>query len=156
MKIQNSCVVILFASVTILACHREPTTFEDCVLQKVVPSMSKEAADLVNRACELKFKPISTPLDVLDLAMITGRGGHDIGRFFDVTLYNSLNDITVTEIDITVTTTIDGEKAIKTYRSFVTITPRRAESFTFLIIQGDRGAGYSWSISGGKGFRTPR
>lgn len=155
-KIQDSRAVILFAIVTILACQKEPATAEDCILQSVKPSMSKEAAGMVAHACELKFKPISSPLDAFELAMITGRGRHDIGRFFDVTIYNSLNDITVTEIDINLTTTINGEKTVKTYRSFVTITPRRTESFTFQIIQGDRGAGYSWSISGGKGFRTPR
>lgn len=157
LNIQDSRAVILFAVVTILACQKEPATYEDCILQSVKPSMSKEAAGMVAHACDLKFEPVPTPLNEYQVSLLTGRGERSyVESMMSVSLYNSLDDITITEVDINVTTTVRGERTTKTYRNEVTISPKSTKSLTFRIVPGDRVAIDSWSISGGKGIYAPR
>ena len=141
----------------ILACQKEPTTEADCFLQTVKTGISNEVAGGVRQACRLKFEkpePTSVALSYEQLSALDGRAGPSAlyDNYYDVTVYNSLDSITVTEIDIDVVATVSGKTTTKTYRNKVSISPKSTTKFRFDFVRGGEGATYRWNISGAKGW----
>lgn len=158
MRVDSLAIAVVLASATV-ACQRGPATLEDCLLQKIKTDMSKDAVGLVTQACVMKFQKSdsrSTPLTPSQLAALDGRAGLDFSSRYSGTLYNANDDITVTEVDLDVTTTIGGTEVTKTYRTTLSISPRSTGTFGFDVIRGDDGAKYSWTISAAKGYKASR
>lgn len=140
--------------VALLACEKEPANLGDCLLVKIKPGMSKDVADLVAQACALKFTEPEVPAVALtadQLKKLDGRAGLEYGSSYRVTLYNALDDIQVTEVEVYVATTIGGSLSEKTYRESVTIAPKATGTFSFTIVKGDDSAKYIWGINAAKG-----
>lgn len=139
----------------------EPTSYNDCILKYVKERMDRAAVAVVMRSCREKFpeggtapKPepsIERPLTAQELDRLDGRAGRSFGNFYSGTLYNGNSDVTITELEITLTTKIGSTETSRPYRTQVSIPPRSAGTFRFSILAGDEGASYRWSISGGKG-----
>lgn len=138
-------------------CGREPENYNDCILKYVKADMDNGAVSAIMDSCRAKFPATSTaprtmaiPLSRQQLRTLTGRAGLS-GNYYSGSIYNG-NIFTVTEIEITLTTTIGGEAVSRVYRHQATISPQSIADFAFPIIVGDKDASYSWSISGATGI----
>lgn len=121
--------------------------------------MSKDVADLVAQACSLKFSEPeipSAPLTPDQMKSLSGRAGLSYGSTYSVALYNALDHITITEVEIYVATSISKAPTENTYRNSVTIPPKSTGNFTFPILIGDQGASYEWGIRSAKGRASTR
>lgn len=137
------------------SCSRKSSSYEDCILNSVKQGMNEAAVRAVTQACAAKFvQPTQEEaLKRPELALLDGRAGLDYGNHFSGTLYNGLADRTITELEITVTTTIGGASTSKVYVTNVSIGPKSAGNFGFDIVVGDSGATYDWNVTGGKAVR---
>ena len=144
-------VVLAAAIVGFTSCF--PQTYEDCVLEAMEGgSKTDDAIRLIARACREKF-PVAANDDQLSpsqMANLTTRGG-PVGEVWSGSLYNGNEDVTVTEVEIHVTTIGGGEKTLRRYRADVHVPPLKTGTVFFPIIPGDEGAEYSWSIGSAKG-----
>lgn len=136
-----------------------PSNYDECILESMKGVTSDKAAILIAMSCRKKFPEESeTNRDVRalsneELSRLTGRAaGPTVGNYFSGNLYNGNANITVSEITIWVTTTIDGEEVSRAYSTSVNIKPHSTEDFGFNIVVGDTDAMYKWGISGGKGY----
>jgi hypothetical protein len=98
--------------------------------------------------------PQERELTGLELALLTGRAGLSYGNHYSGSIYNGTRGLTVTEVQITVTTTVAGEEVSRSYRDEVSIPPETTGDFAFDIIVGDKNASYTWSISSATGRPT--
>jgi hypothetical protein len=152
--------MLLVAVLWFASCGGEPTNYDDCILDKIKEGMNREAVQAVRRACAGKFPrdaqptPQQTPVTELDLLLLDGRAGLVFGNHFGGTIYNGLTDRTLKEVEVTVTTTIDGTRKSRTYRDEVSIPPQTAGDFGFDIITGDAEATYDWVITSAKGIKS--
>ena len=127
----------------------------DCILRKAKTQMSEEAAQLVAQACALKYlepPPPTITLTPEQVEKLTGRAGFSYNQY-EVTLYNGLSDITVTEVDIYLATNSEGKSVERTYRKAVNISPLSTETFRIDILAGDTRAVIAWGIHAVKGHR---
>jgi len=127
-----------------------PRTYEDCVLDRVTEGMEPYSVAVVEQACREKF-PEQTPqgTDLLDFEVnaLQGRAGPKTASgIFSGSLYNGNDAIAVTEVQIAVTTTTDGEESTRLYRAIVDIPPQAAGEFSFKLLPGEPDASYSWGI----------
>jgi hypothetical protein len=137
------------------SCSRESSGYDDCILKNVKQGMNEAAVRVVTQACAEKFvQPAQQEvLKRPELASLDGRAGLDYGNHFSGTLYNGLSNRTITELEITVTTTIGGASTSRAYVTNVSIGPKSAGDFGFDIVVGDSGATYDWNVTGAKAVR---
>jgi hypothetical protein len=84
--------------------------------------------------------------------LLTGRAGLSFGNYYSCSIYNGNDHLTVTEVEITIKTTIGGKEVSTPYRQKVKIAPKTTADFGFNIVVGDPGATYEWTVTGGKGI----
>jgi hypothetical protein len=154
-------VLAALAATVVLSCSGAPKNYDDCILKHVKAGMDQAAVLVVTRSCREKFPvdgsagtsaaPAERTLSALELHQLTGRAGLSFGNRYSGNIYNGNTEVTVTELEVAITTTVSGEKVSRIYRNRVSIPPRSAADFGFDIIVGDKDASYSWSISGAKG-----
>ena len=151
--------LLALAILCVQACS-QPSNYDDCILKYVKNGMDRTAVAAIMRSCKVKFpsgsNSQSQTLDNRALAgselnLLTGRAGLVGGRFYSVSLYNGNTNLTVTEVEITVTTTIAGELTTRAYRDEVSIPPQTVRSCNFDIIRGDDSAKYNWFVSSALG-----
>lgn len=73
---------------------------------------------------------------------------------FSGQLYNGNSNVTVSEVQINVTTKKGSHESSREYRVPVIIPPLSAKSFSFDFIPGEYGSSYGWSITAAKGYRS--
>jgi hypothetical protein len=143
-----------------VGCQSEPKNYDDCILRHVNPGMDRAAVAAVIQSCRQKFPagssggtahgPAERALTPAELAALDGRAGLSYGNSYSGTIYNGNSTITIKELHINVTTTVDGKETTRPYRTTVSIPPHSAGDFRFDIIVGDRGASYTWNIAEAK------
>ena len=128
--------VPIAAIASLVSCS--PQSYEDCVLEALEGGVQGDvAAGLIAQACRDKF-PIGAndkQLSSSQKANLTGRGG-PVGGSWSGSLYNGNQDVTVTEVEIRVTTTIGGEETARSYRAVVHVSPFATEPMIFTIDYG--------------------
>lgn len=136
----------------------QPKTFEDCILKSMPGTTSDTVALMITKSCREKF-PDSPPvhpnvraLNVYEKLNISGRAGLDAGPLFGGTLYNGNDNLTITQVEVQITTTIGAKSQSRAYNAKVMIPPKSTGSFAIEIIAGDLDAKYSWGIESAKGF----
>lgn len=135
-----------------------PRTFDDCILKNMRGVTSNAAAAQIRTSCRKKFpegvelKTKSRDLKPWEVAAITGRAGLNYGTRYGGSLYNGNKDITVTQVQISVKTKVDGKDVSRMYAADVLIPPLTTKDFGFDIVVGDVGADYSWGIASAKGY----
>lgn len=150
----SHCVPILVLALS--ACQTEPSTYEECVLERIGDDMNDVAAAVVVDACRSSFPSGEEPvyhdfsLPYPSLSLLTGTARVTTGNSFNVTLYNGSN-YKITEITIGLATTRNGESAARTYVNEVVIEPSTASSFSFQFITGDPDWYDSWIVAGARG-----
>jgi len=125
--------------------------------------MDRAAVVAVMRSCREKFpegtgttassQSEARRLSPDELARLDGRAGLSYGTHYSGTLHNGNVDITVSKVQIAVTTKVGGTSTSKLYTTVVHIPPQSAGTFAFEIVVGDQGASYSWSIASAEGFQ---
>jgi len=159
MSIQRSFLLVVLAT-SVAGCdqlfgHR---TFDDCILQNMKGATSDIAARAIHKSCREKFPEgaeavaKSDDLEPWQVAALTGRAGLNYGNSYSGSIYNGNQDITITQVRVEVTTKSDGKSIARTYTADVTIPPLSTRDFSFDVVTGDKGADYSWNISGAKGY----
>ena len=136
------------------ACSTGPSSYDDCILQYVKAGMDSAAVAAVRRSCRAKFpegqqaseRSGQRLLSQTELGLLTGRAGLSYGSRYSGNLYNGNENLTVTQLEIVVITTLSKERVERTYRADVSIPPKVAVAFGFDILVGDQGADYQWSI----------
>ncbi|MDD4154576.1 MAG: hypothetical protein PHT30_04110 [Bacilli bacterium] len=137
-----------------------PSNYDECILESMKGVTSDKAAILIESICRKKFleKPEkdheSRDLSYKELSNLTGRAGYDPANvnLFLGNIYNGNSNVTVSEITLGVTTTMDGKKVTRMYTHKVIIEPQTTAHFGFPIIVGDNGADYSWNVASSKGY----
>lgn len=157
-RIIFAALILSINSGVVLAGWFGPKDFDECILKSMQGVTSNAAARAIHDSCRKKFpenlqKKQSKELDVLDrFNRLTGRAQVSHGNYFAGNIYNGNEDIVVTELSIDITTVIGGTETTKTYVDDVYIEPRTTGDFGVSIILGDKGAKYSWFLSGAKGY----
>ncbi len=140
-------------------CGEAPSDYNDCILKHVKPGLDQTAVLVVTQSCRAKFpvdgssesgSAVDRDLTALELSALSGRA-RDYGDQYSGTIYNGNANVMITEIEITVATTIDKVEVSRPYRTPLSIPPQSAKSFGFHLIPGDTGASYAWSITGARG-----
>ncbi len=137
------------------ACGSEPRNYDDCVLKYVKSGMDRAAVAVLMQSCREKF-PVRSDTRRLspdELVRLDGRAGLSYGTHYEGTLYNGNVDVTVSKLQVTITTKVGGASTSKLYTTAVNIPPQSAGTFAFDIVIGDQGADYSWSIASAEGFQ---
>lgn len=142
-------------AIGLVSCGPKSSDYDDCVLKNVKQGMNEVAVRAVTRACADKYvhRAPKENLKKQELSLLDGRGGVSFGNHFSGTLYNGLTDRTITEVEITVTTTIGGATVSRVYVTDVSISPKSAGDFGFDIVTGDSDASYGWNVTGAKAVR---
>lgn len=143
-----------------ISCQGDPQNYDDCILRHVKPGMNQAAVAVVMRSCREKFPadsaggtahgPTERTLNPSELAALTGRAALAYGNRYSGTLYNGNAALTLTEVEISISTTVDGKEVTRLYRTNVSVPPQTAADFEFDIVVGDKGADYSWTIASAK------
>jgi len=161
-SIQKS-IALLFFFLLVTGCNQKPKSYNDCILKYLKKGMNKTATAAVINACREKFpkknssssnneyKSSLVNLTQQQLSKLDGRAGLSYGNTYGGKIYNGNDNITITKLEIQVTTTIGGKKSSKLYTTDTFIEPKKTESFYVDIITGDKGSDYSWNIAGAKG-----
>ena len=155
-------ILLAFALIIVVSAYlffRE-STFQECVLNHVKDA-SNDSAALVYRMCKEKYpdKPKNHnnfELSQNQLAELTGRAGqkYEGSSLYSVNLYNGNQDLTVSEITISVTTkSKKSESESREYKKSVSIAPKSAGDFSFEFIVGEQGSSYSWHIVSARGYK---
>lgn len=86
-----------------------------------------------------------------EIAQINGRAGLHYGNRYTGNLYNGNSNVTLEQVTIDITTSINGIKQTRTYSVDVNIPPLTTKDFGIGIVVGDAGAEYQWSINSARG-----
>lgn len=135
-----------------------PHDFDACILQNMKGTKSNVAAAGIRRSCRQKFPKgaevfaKSHDLDPQQVTKLSGRAGLAFGSDYSGTVYNGNASTTVTRVRVEVTTKSSGQPNSRIYTVNVIAAPLSAHDFSFEIVQGDKGAGYSWRIVGARGY----
>jgi hypothetical protein len=140
---------------------KQPTNYDECVLKNVKEDMNEMAVRAVIKSCANKFPdddeeevttgPSERNLTPSELSNLTGRAGLRYGSTYGGSNYNGNPGLIVTDIEIAISTTSDGEEVTRVYNDDVYILPNTTGDFRFDIIVGDQNADYSWSIRSATG-----
>jgi len=87
-----------------------------------------------------------------EIAQISGRAGLLYGNRYSGNLYNGNSDVTLKQVTIDISTSINGIKRTRTYSIDVNIPPLKTKDFGIDIVVGDAGAEYQWSINSAIGY----
>jgi hypothetical protein len=99
-----------------------------------------------------KKRPASRPLTNVELSKLTGRAGLEYDNAYKGDIYNGNQNLTISELTLSITTTQEGKDVTRQYLGDVDIPPLKTGSIRFDIILGDQKADYTWGIVGGKGY----
>ena len=134
-----------------------PSNYDECIFESMKGVTSDLAAQAIIQSCREKFpekqkeQRKTRDLSANELGQLTGRAG-DFGNYFSGHLHNGNDMVTITQVSISVTTTIGGKEVTQRYTSEVNIPSHSTGKFGFRIITGDKGEKYSWSIVGARGY----
>ncbi len=167
----------LFISATILDPHIAvagffgPSTFDECVLENMKGVTSDVAAAAIYNSCRHRFPLKKVPteqhkdfdtlyrdqnapkLSTEETNKLTGRAGLVGNSEYSATIYNGNNTVTITKVEITVSTFINRLPVSNRYSVDVDILPLKTVTFKFPVISGDDDAKYSWSFAAAYGHR---
>ena len=156
-------VVSLAAAVAAASCNQaEPPAMEsygDCILQHVESGMDANAVSMIRSACRSKFpldadEPVDAAAEALDAGALSRvtfrRTGGSSSSLFGV-LYNGNSDVTLTEVDIAISTMFDGAEESHTYRARQAVPPYGTTTVQLSILPGDRAAAERASIAAARG-----
>jgi hypothetical protein len=156
-------VLVVVAAVAAAGCGRDPVvladTYGDCVLQHVESGMDSGVVAVVRNACRSKF-PIETeePTDAMvaaldedALARLDFRRAGGNNSILVGVLYNGNPNVTLTEVDISLATVVDGEEQSRVYRTRQMVQPYGTANVQLTILPADRGAPERASVTGAKG-----
>lgn len=166
------CQAALLVLLALGACTAEPTTYDDCILQKVKAGMDKAVAATITGACRSKFPESlrSKPLTQLppDAARkIDGRFG--VSNFGGSgNIYNGNADWIVEEITILLADPIElknkiegkemsqsnAARRMERYKVAVTVQPLSSHDF-FISVNWPANQKHEWLIVEAKGTRLP-
>jgi len=137
---------------------QQPKDFDDCILKHMSGTTNERAARFIYHSSLEKYPERSTgdrksrELNSTELSRITGRAGLAFGNYYSGSLYNGNDKVTVTHVEVVVTTLIDKKPSSRGYIAEVTIPPKTTKDFGFNIIVGDSGADYSWRGASARGY----
>jgi hypothetical protein len=146
-----------------LSCESEPKNYDECILKYVKEGMNERAVNTVTLSCMNKFEEVKTTKKPLNkdgslnsdqLSKLTGRAGLKYGDYYSGSIYNGNDNLIITEVEISITITLEDEKITRKYIDEVFIEPKTTGDFGFDIIVGDEGAEYSWFISAAKARKS--
>jgi len=86
-----------------------------------------------------------------EIVQINGRAGLNYGNRYSGNLYNGNSNVTLEQVTIDISTSINGIKQTRTYSVDVNIPPLTTKDFGINIVVGDAGAEYQWSINSARG-----
>ena len=153
--------VIVFVSFFIGIAHAGllgPSTYDECISESMKGVTSDIAARAIILSCRNRFpvrdkkKPASRSLTNMELRNLTGRAGLEYANVYEGDLYNGNQNLTISELTLSITTTENGKDVTRQYLDEVDIPPLKTGSIKFDIIVGDKEAKYSWGIVGAKGY----
>lgn len=148
----------------------QPRDFDDCILANMHGATSDLVTAMIRQSCREKFperktdQPKSRALNLAEISKVTGRAGLAYGSRYSGTLYNGNDRLTLTQVEILITTQSPAsagygkygdfipDPVSRTYAADVTIPTKTTGPFGFDIIVGDAGAKYTWSVVSAKGF----
>lgn len=165
---KTKAVVIALAMCWSVACKREPSNFNDCILHSVKSGMSEQAVELVTMACREKFPeeedyPNNALAELPDEARkkLTGHFGPSIGSTWSGNIYNANEDWTVEEVTLLLTPHTDMfdtgmavEEPPERYRVSVRVPPLSNSEFS-LSVNLRRDQAFDWTIASAKGTKNP-
>lgn len=142
-------------------CTSEPKSYDDCILKYVKAGMDTAAVAAVMNSCQKKFPAVEVSskkatssersLDASELAALSGRARLSYGNHYEANIYNGNDHLSITHLELLVTTTIGGKQIARVYGVAAAIGPLTADRVGFSIIVGDPGASYDWSIKSARG-----
>src|SRR3990172_5958110 len=103
-------------------------TYEDCVLNGLRGVTVSNVGAVITSACRSKFPESGSAasarrtLDWAHLAKLTGRAGLQYDRY-QGNIYNGNDDVTVTDVDISVVVSRGRDTTSRVYRSTLDIPP---------------------------------
>ncbi|HKQ34473.1 MAG TPA: hypothetical protein VJT11_04120 [Nitrospiraceae bacterium] len=170
MKMLLICNVVVLVSLFTGPVHAGllgPSNYDECITDSMKGVSSEVAARAIMQSCRERFsgrvknKPASRPLSDEELRKLTGRAeleeaNHSKAINFKAKIYNGNQNLTISEITLSITTTQKGEKAIRQYAADMQyssdIPPLKTGSISAEIITGDKNTEYSWDIIGARGY----
>jgi len=150
--------IILAALVGGYVYWQQPKTFDDCILKHMAGTTNREAAQFIYLSCQEKYperptiERTSRALNPAELSKLTGRAGLSFGNYYAGSLYNGNDKMTVTHVEVVVTTSIDKQPSSRSYIADLTIPPKTTKDFGFNIIIGDPRAEYNWQVASARGY----
>ena len=135
-------------------------SYEECILESMKCVRSDLAALEIMTSCRKMFpkkddtSKKNRKLTNDEIAKLTGRAGYDSSYYAGNcggTIYNGNVKVTITKILIPVTTVISGKESTYIYVEEVEVLPLNAAKFRVNILEGDKGAKYTWNIVGAIG-----
>lgn len=166
------CQTALLVLLALGACTAEPTTYDDCILQKVKAGMDKTVAATIAGACRSKFPKSSRSSSLMPLPPDAARkidGRFGISNFGGSgNIYNGNVDWIVEEITILVAdpvelkNKIEGKEILQNnaarkmeqYKVAVTVQPLSSHDF-FISVNWPANHKHEWLIVEAKGTRLP-
>lgn len=153
--------LIVFVSFFIGPAHAGllgPSNYDECITESMKGVTSDIAARALILSCRERFpvrdkkKPASRPLTNMELSNLTGRAGLEYANVYKGNIYNGNQNVTLSEVTLSITTTQKGKEVTRQYLDDVDIPPLKTGLISFNIIVGDTKAEYSWGIVGAKGY----
>lgn len=150
--------IVIVVLVGAYAYWQHPKDVDDCILKHMSGTTNKEAARLIYASCDEKYSSRSAVgrksrnLNPWEVVGITGRAGLSVGNYFAGSLYNGNDKVTVSRVEVVVSTSIDKQPSTRTYVADVTIPPKTTKDFGFNIIVGDPRAEYTWHLASAQGY----
>jgi hypothetical protein len=145
------------AAVLIVQNLRSPKSLAECRIRAVQEARNDQVAAYSIMACNDKFISVShdlpkkeVQLNPVQLYLLSGRAGVDIGGSFGGTLYNGNRDVRVTSVEIKVKTR-EPSSEWRTYRTVVSLDPLTAGRFDFTVPE-DPSVKLDWDIESAYGF----
>jgi len=140
-----------------------PSNYDECITENMKGISGELAAKAIIQSCRNRFPrtPKKTPttrqLSYDELNKLSGKADAATtwyygGSNYSAAIYNGNTGLTVTKVDIWVSTRIDGIQNTRRYSTDVTILPLNTANAFFNIITGDPGAQYHWVIASAQGY----
>lgn len=111
-----------------------------------------ESTNPSGRSSDASEGAASRKLTAAEVALLTGQLHVYYGDSLTGNVYNGTGNLRITEVEVTLTTTMNGKTVCLPYKDTVTIEPRTSKSFGAIIVPGDEKCSYSWAITGAEGI----